>query len=201
MEETFAQGHTERVVPRKAESGKIWVAGTPQKVTSEATGQFGTVGWAKGKYPPRTKSLTERFIVWLISQYLPGFHLAKNALEAKAMVEKKNRNLAKVHYEKMYNGNFRIVALEGFLCENDLFFKHGNVVRDRYFSQIHVMVRDYPDQVHFKAIEEISPRDLIVGWEYTKEQFSTLIAEAKLCGSALSRIIKEVKNSTKVIEI
>ena len=117
------------------------------------------------------------------------------------MEQNKKRNLAKVHYEKMNDGNFLIVALEGFLSDDDIFVKHGKGVWVRYFEQEHSMAKNHPDHVTFKGIKGIFPRDLTVGYVYTKKQFSASIAEAKLCGSTLSRIIKEVKNATKVIEI
>ena len=52
---------------------------TLQRVTSEATGQFGTSGGVETKkYGPREINLREKFLDWFIGWLLPGFHLAKN---------------------------------------------------------------------------------------------------------------------------
>jgi hypothetical protein len=48
-------------------------------VRSESTGGFTTSGSGlPGKYGPRIKSLREKFLTWVISWMLPGFHLAQN---------------------------------------------------------------------------------------------------------------------------
>ena len=50
------------------------------RATSEATGQFTTTGWKnkEKKKEKRKISLREKFLNWIISWLLPGFHLAKN---------------------------------------------------------------------------------------------------------------------------
>ena len=126
------------------------------------------------------------------------------------MEQNKKKDLAKVHYEKLNDGTFLVVALEGFLSDAEIVTKYGKGVWKKYFDQEHSMV-DYHSMancrrgshVSFRASRSnsIDPRDLTVGYVYTKEEFSASIAEAKLCGIALSRIIKEVKAATKVIEI
>ena len=70
---------------------------TLQRVTSEATGQFGTYGWSKGKRPHRVKSWIERFIIWIISKYLPNFHLAKNPPKG----YKRSRKVKEINNEKL----------------------------------------------------------------------------------------------------
>ena len=113
-------------------------------------------------------------------------------------------NIARVFYEKQENGTFLIVGLENFLSIEGIERKYGKRVRERYFSQLNSMWRIIPLEAE-KGIHVtfITPRtrDLITETFYTKEEFTESIAEAKLCGSTLSRIIKEVKNATKVIEI
>ena len=132
---------------------------------------------------------------------LPRFPTLLEIMEAKVWYQEKNRNLAKVHYEKMNDGTFKIVALEGFLSDDDIFVQHGKRVWDRYSAQEHAMAKNHPDQVSFKTARLFVPEGLTVGQVYTKEEFSASIAEAKLCGSTLCQIIKEVKDGTRVIEI
>jgi len=134
----------------------------------------------------------------------PKHNGAQTAKEWQRVVEaaqKKNRNLAKVHYEKLNDGGFQIVALEGFFSSDDIHVRYGKRTLEKYRSQDHAMIKLASNQVNFQTITQPEQRNLIVGDVYTKEQFSALIAEAKLCGATLSRIIKEVKNATKVIEI